>query len=60
MPGITNDGLILQSNGDVEDFKPEIIEAARQEVAQRVGFHQRHCETIGCENCRLPACPMAD
>jgi len=54
------DALVITSDGDVEDFNLEMIEAAIKEVTERVSFWQRHCQKVGCDNCTLPACPVSD
>lgn len=64
MAGIaTRDKLILWSNGDVEDFDPEVIGSAILEVEQKKPFFEQHCLPLGencCSACRMAACPIAD
>ena len=55
--------LLLTEDGEVLDFDPEKIEAARKEVAKRKGFFENHCLPLGedcCSACRMAACPIAD
>ena len=40
--GRTADGLILMKNGDVENFNPEIIRQAIEEMPKK-GFYENHC-----------------
>ena len=60
--GITKDGLVLCSNGDVEEHDPESILQAIANMPQK-SFYQRHCLEQcqnNCDNCKLMACPIAD
>jgi hypothetical protein len=60
--GRTGDGLVIMTNGDVEDFDPAVIQRALDAIPRK-GFYQIHCvERCGneCNNCGLPACPIAD
>jgi Fe2+ or Zn2+ uptake regulation protein len=57
------DKLVIISNGEVIDFDPEVIEAARKEVAERKGFYESHCMSLGdscCSVCQMAGCPIAD
>ncbi|OGY42707.1 MAG: hypothetical protein A2Y67_01435 [Candidatus Buchananbacteria bacterium RBG_13_39_9] len=57
------DKFVITSDGDVIDFAPEVIEAARKEVVERKGFYESHCLSLGdscCFVCQMPGCPIAD
>lgn len=58
--GLTKDGFVLCSNGDVEDFDESAIERELGNLA-KPGYYEKFClPRGGCEKCEKPACPITN